>query len=164
MEASAQSSDTAAALDAAKALSAALRMLGQREHSQSELVSKLRRKFPSLGDAQLDTVVNELLENDWLSDTRFAESLIRSRASRGYGPQYIARELAAKGINPELASAQLDAQDQDWLANAVNLVERRHAGAGESIDDWQRAARFLQRRGFPSDIIGRALGDRPYPD
>ncbi len=151
-----------AALDAAKALSAALRMLGQREHSQRELVTKLRRKFPSLADEQLDTVVEELLENNWLSDTRYAESLIRSRANRGYGPQYIARELSVKGIAAETADEQMEAQALDWLALAEDLVQRRHPGAQDSPELWQRAARYLQRRGFPSDVIARALGDCPY--
>ena len=155
--------EEAAALDAAKALSAALRMLGQREHSQRELVTKLRRKFPELADDQLDAVIDELIENNWLSDTRYAETLIRSRANRGYGPQYIARELSVKGISAETADEQMEAQALDWLSLAVDLIQRRHPAAQESPELWQRAARYLQRRGFPSDIIARALGDCPYP-
>lgn len=145
----------------ARALAAALRMLGQREHSEQEVRSKLSRKLPEIADRQIDAVVVELVENGWLSDTRYAESLIRRRLSRGYGAHYILRELSSKGIDADTAEDCLEASAPDWHALARDLVERRHPDAARSLSSWERAARFLQRRGFGADVVVRALGERP---
>ena len=155
--------DEASAGQSARALASAVRMLGQREHSEAELRRKLIRKHSDLSADQLDSVIAELLENDWLSDSRYAETLIRSRINRGYGPHYISRELVSNGIDPDLAQDALAQQSQDWLMLADDLVSRRHPDAGECASDWQRAARFLQRRGFSADIVVKTLGPQPYP-
>ncbi len=156
--------DEASAGQAARALASAVRMLGQREHSEAELRRKLTRKHSELSPDQLDAVIDELIENGWQSDVRYAETLIRSRINRGYGPHYIVRELVSKGINANLAQEALAEQAQDWQALAGDLVSRRHPAARDCAADWQRAARFLQRRGFSAEVVVRALGSQPYPE
>ncbi|NJD07833.1 MAG: regulatory protein RecX, partial [Methylococcaceae bacterium] len=80
-------------LQAAKACCVAL--LARREHSREELL----RKLAAAGVARELALraVDELAGNGAQSNGRYAESLVRSRYGRGYGPHWIRRELAAKG-------------------------------------------------------------------
>ncbi len=136
-------------------------MLGGREHSEAELRTKLVRRYPGLTQSHLDELIEELQALNLLSDVRFTETLIRSRIAKGYGPYYIARELAAKGVSKSLAQEHLERMDTDWFELAQSLVERRHPGASLVEADWSKAIRFLQRRGFAGQVISAAVGDRP---
>jgi regulatory protein len=140
----------------------ALGFLARREYSACELGRRLGRKYPNLSQATVSAVVAQLTEDGLQSDRRFSESRIRSRLGKGYGPVYIRQDLVARGIDPASAAQMLNEivadEDIDWLAHARQLVERRHPHAADDRHSWQRAARYLQNRGFPSDIIARALG------
>ena len=149
-------------MDSKKAYNAAIRMLGRREHSQGELASKLRQKFSGLPPSELDQLLDELKQHGLQSDTRFAESLVRSRIGRGYGPYYIRRELAFKGVAGDLIDEQLEQADADWADIARDLVERKHPTALDHEQAWGKAVRFLQRRGFSGDLASKAVGPRPF--
>ena len=144
-----------------KAYSSAIRMLGGREHSEQELRRKLQRRYASQSDQQLDALIAELKELNLLSDTRFTESLIRSRVGKGYGPYFIQQELASKGVRKELIASQLETADIDWLGSAQELVERKFPHAANDEVIWAKAIRFLQRRGFAGQTINSVLGGRP---
>ena len=148
-------------MDSGKVYGAAIRMLSQREHSQAELVRKLGRKFSGVDTELLQNVVAGLKADGLLSDERFAESLIRSRTGRGYGPYYIRRELSEKGIESSLAEQLLAQAEVDWVELARVVVHRRHPDARADEGAWAKAIRFLQRRGFSNDLVLRAVGDRP---
>lgn len=144
-----------------KAYSSAIRMLGGREHSEQELRSKLRRRYASQSDDQLDDLISELKELNLLSDVRYTESLIRSRVGKGYGPYFIQQELASKGVNKSLIASQLEIADVDWLSSAQDLVERKFPDAAIDETSWAKAIRFLQRRGFAGETVNSVLGGRP---
>jgi len=144
-----------------EALQAAIRMLGRREHSEAEVRQKLTRNFRALGTDALDDIAATLIRDGYLSDDRFAESLVRSRVAKGYGPYYIRRELAMKGIRQDLVAQYLDGADIDWQDVATRIVERRHADAFNDADAWVKAARYLQRRGFSGELVVKAVGARP---
>ena len=59
----------------------AYRLLGRREYSVHELGQRLRQKWRSVEDidALADELVEALLEENLVSDERFAESFVRSR-------------------------------------------------------------------------------------
>jgi len=143
-----------------------VRLLGRREHSVAELRGKLRQKHRELDAKALEHLLESLQQDRLLSDERFTETAIRSRVNRGYGPIYIQQELSSKGIDPELAECVLqqtvDERAIDWLQMAKDLIHRRHPHAGEDPAAWQKAARFLARRGFASNLVIKALGDQPY--
>ena len=149
----------------AKAYNSAIRLLGRREYSVAELRRKLRQKHHDLSSDGLDALLDSLQQERLLSDERFAEVLIRGRINRGYGPIFIRQELASKGVDSDLAECALEeAVDQagvEWLQVAQELVRQRHPLAGKDAAVWQKAARFLMRRGFSSGLVMKALGDRP---
>ena len=148
----------------ARARSAALYYLAKREHSTYELATKLTRRYKT---AVVDPIVDELIENGELSDRRFAETLVRSRFNRGFGPIYISKELRSKGVEAQLAKKCIGAFDGEWQARAKEVLEKKRGQYnytfdaevdGGNNDDEAKAlkeklARFLFGRGYPSDIV-----------
>jgi len=145
---------------AATAYHSALRLLGRREYSVAELRAKLRRKHADLGKDALEAVLEDLQRDGLLSDLRYADGLFRSRVNRGYGPFFIQQEMATKGVPAEMVEGLLEAAEVDWRQLAQTLIDRRHPQARSDQNAWQKAARFLQRRGFSADITMRVLGEQ----
>lgn len=125
----------------------ALGLLTRREHSRLELARKLAVRGVEAVDAQV--VIDKLAAAGWQDDTRFAESLVRSRAAGGYGPTYIRAELGTHGLASDVVAAALESYEGDWTQNACDLVRRRHRAASTGDRDARRkAVEFLLRRGF----------------
>lgn len=136
-----------------------LRSLARREHSRNELERKLSAKGVSshLAGAVVDALQSQGLQ----SDERFAESYVRGRVERGYGPLWIRQALQQRGVDGELIESLLDQPREYWQVRA-EAVRSRKFGAEPPADraDWQRQGRFLAQRGFASDLIVRVLGRR----
>ena len=140
--------------------------MARREHSAYELATKLARRYKT---AVVDPIVDELTENGELSDRRFAESLVRSRFNRGFGPIYISKELHSKGVEAQLAKECIGVFDGEWQARAKEVLEKKRGqynyifdeeSDGGNNDDKGKAlneklARFLFGRGYPSYIVYR---------
>ena len=101
--------------------------------------------------------MDRLEAEGWQSDTRFAEALVRSRASGGYGPLRIRAELSTHGLDREAITAAMATFDGDWTETACDLVRRRF-GPARQIDPAQRRkiADFLIRRGFDAEAVRAA--------
>jgi SOS response regulatory protein OraA/RecX len=50
-----------------------------------------------------------------VSDRRYAESLVRNRVERGYGPLKITHELRAKGVDDAVIEEVLEHDEAVWL-------------------------------------------------
>ncbi|MBE2210764.1 MAG: regulatory protein RecX [Xanthomonadaceae bacterium] len=141
----------------------ALGLLVRREHSSKELTRKLRAKGVSRDDAKV--TVARMTEAGWQSNERFAESLVRSRASQGHGPIRIRAELATHGLGDDAIRAALESVEEDWSRLAHGLVRRRFGEALHEDRALQRkAGEFLIRRGFSIDQMRRATGSSPFDD
>ncbi len=147
-------------MDYRAALNAAVRSLGQREHGRRELERKLRRKGHD--PVLIEQVMDYLLEHDLQSDERFAEGLIRSRVQRGYGPVKIRQELGAKGVAEGVLERQLTEPAEFWESVALESLAKKYGEPPGNRDEWAVQARYLARRGFPSDLIYRVLGGQTY--
>lgn len=138
----------------------AVGLLSRREHSRKELVRKLADRGVAAADAE--AAVAKLARDGWQDQARFAELLVRSRASRGYGPIHIRAELATHDLDRETIVAALAAYDGDWTENARDLVRRRY---GESVREdrtlVRKAAEHLIRRGFATDQVRAATQSVP---
>lgn len=133
---------------AAEVREAAVRLLARREHSASELVSKLTRKgWPA---ALVDEVVAELAGSGLQSDSRFAESFARQRAERHYGPRRIEAELNQRGVSRPLVRDAIEALEIDFFETARDFYLRRYAQPGEPLEYRERVrrAQAMARRGF----------------
>ena len=139
------------------ALERGVRLLAEREHSVRELTAKLTAKGFDAATAAL--AVDDLRGRGLQSDARFAESFVHSRIGRGQGPIRIRQELAARGVDDEVADEVLTQSTDYWLELAGDARRKKFGDAApQSRDDWNRQARFLAQRGFPSDLIYRVLG------
>ncbi len=141
----------------------ALGLLVRREHSRKELALKLRGR--GIEAAEADAAVQRMVGAGWQDDGRFACSLARTRAAASYGPIHIRAELTGHGIGHEAIanafSALAEAGDDDWRARARALVLRRFGSQeGLPLPRQRKAADFLLRRGYDSDCIRFALGNR----
>lgn len=132
----------------------ALGLLTRREHSRKELTRKLVARGVEV--AEVEAAVEKLAGAGWQDDGRFAESLVRARASAGYGPLHIRAELATHDLSAEARAAALEAFEGDWAAIARELVTRRFARIEDPRLRERKAADFLLRRGFPSETARSA--------
>lgn len=134
----------------------AMGLLVRREQSRSELACKLKAK--GAGVEQVEATLDELQARGFQDDDRFAQSLARTRAAAGYGPQRIRAELGTHRLDAGQIDAALDACEADWLANATEALGRRLRGAGlRDPDKRRKAADFLFRRGFDHETVYAAL-------
>ena len=131
---------------------AAMRLLSMREHGRFELKDKLLRK--SYDSSQIDDVLQQLINDNLLSDLRYTESYIRSYAARGHGPIKIRMALRSKRIDSDLIDQVFLQCDQDWFENLRLVWQRKYQGMGKvNKKDEQKQFRFLQQRGFSSEHI-----------
>jgi regulatory protein len=136
----------------------AMRFLARREHSREELQRKLR-PLATEGD-DIEAVLNELAQKGWLSDARYAEHTVRSKARR-FGPLKVAHELRAKGVEDETITAAFRAAGEDGAAHIDAVWRSRFAQAPATGRERARQVRFLQGRGFPLEDILRFLREAP---
>ena len=133
-------------------------LLSRREHSELELRNKLRlREFQ---DDEITTVIDYLIENDYLSESRFADSVYRTRVNKGYGKRFIDNELAQKGVNSfDIHTAEQEL-DINWY-HQIEIVYRKRFGDKPITEQKEKAKRirFLQYRGFSTDEIFTVLND-----
>ncbi|PIV88093.1 MAG: recombination regulator RecX [Hydrogenophilales bacterium CG17_big_fil_post_rev_8_21_14_2_50_63_12] len=132
----------------------AMNYLARREHSRAELVQKLS----SHGEADaIVSLLDQLEQENLLSNARYAESLAHSRAGR-HGSVRLKSELREKGV-PETVIAEVVGQAREADLAAARAVWLKKFGQLPS-DAKERAKqqRFLLGRGFPSDVARRVLG------
>jgi len=130
----------------------AIRYLSYREYAIEELRIKLLKKFDS--ELEIARVLEQLLNDDLLSEQRYAESYIRARVNKGYGPEHIRNELMSKGLAKSTAEKALKDSDIVWDEEVYKVWTKKFKTT--QIDDTQDKARqwrFLQYRGFSHDQI-----------
>lgn len=132
----------------------ALRYLSTREHSRLELGRKLAR-YAEEGD-DVDALLDFLEKNNWLSQERFAESLIHRKAAR-YGNSRVMAELQTHGVGGE-ALAELKAGLADTeLARARDVWRRKFGRVAADAAERARQMRFLLQRGFTQKAVRAAM-------
>jgi regulatory protein len=132
----------------------ALDLLARREHSRKELKTKLRQGGYE-GEETVDAI-DRLGEQHYQDDDRFAEVLLRSRISQGYGPMRLRIELKSHGLADARIRELMDEAEVDWDASAAAQLRRRYGGAGTSDPaERNRRAQFLLRRGFAAATVRR---------
>ncbi|SNS55459.1 regulatory protein [Pseudomonas japonica] len=138
-------------------------LLARREHGRAELTRKLRQRgaSPEMIEHELDRLADEGL----LSEARYLESYISSRARSGYGPARIREELTQRGLPRGDVEQALREADIDWQEQLADVWRRKFAGQLPG-DPRERAkqTRFLVYRGYSMDKVGRLLSGRCLDD
>jgi regulatory protein len=142
-----------------RARESAVRILERREHSQKELIRKLKQR--EFSEEVVEETLGWLGEHDLLNEQRFASEYARMRAGRGYGPQRILQELRERGISEPEARDALGSLEQDWWAAAADIRQRKFGAALPSeLADIAKQQRFLQYRGFSAEQARAAVQPR----
>ena len=151
--------DSDRASDPVAARKKAMDLLARREHAASELVAKLERAGFLTETAM--SAIAALASEGLQSDERFVESFVQSRVNQGKGPQRIRADLRQRGVADTAIAHALEAAEPDWYALARAARERKFGPAlPTEYKEKARQMRFLQYRGFESDQIQAAFGDR----
>lgn len=135
----------------------AMRFLARREHSRAELKRKLE---PKVGEGDdLEILLDDLAQRGWLSDARYAELSIRSRATR-FGPLKLVHQLRAKGVGDEVIAAGFKAAGADGASSIHAVWSSRFKALPANDRERGRQVRLLQARGFPLEEVLRYLRQR----
>ena len=139
----------------------ALRYLSRREHSRQELRKKLLPYAES--DIELDELMIKLEAQSWLSDERFAESLVRRKSER-YGSLKIVDELKQQGIEGD---ALLEIKERLKISDATRAWElwQRKFDSMVTKDPKEKSKqmRYLVSKGFPLSVVTRIVDGRFSP-
>jgi len=139
----------------------ALKLLGGRALSASELREKLRVRAERAGD--VDRVMASLKEYGYLNDRQFAETYAHARLhNEGHGSQRVLRDLRQKRVAPAVAE---QAVKQTFAGtHEVSLVEAylqrkyRNTDLGELLADPKKLASVYRRLRYAGFGAVAAIG------
>jgi regulatory protein len=132
-----------------------LSLLARREHSQAELKQKLMRRYGLSMKDLFQAVLERLVDENCQSDLRFAESFIRSRLQRGFGPNRIKQELQQKGLHRDLISCALaaphiSAQEQ---AQIERVWRKKFNCQATTVKERLQQRYYLLNKGFQQELV-----------
>lgn len=139
--------------------SKALAFLAIREHSSQQLRQKLKRYCNNeADDALIEDTLTQLMKKNWLSDHRFAQSYIESRANRGYGPRRIQWELEQRGISSLIIEELLNENDEIW-EKQLFVLRKKKFSLNKPVDNQQamKQKQFFYARGYTYSQIDRVF-------
>ncbi|MCA9286858.1 MAG: regulatory protein RecX [Phycisphaerales bacterium] len=141
----------------------AMRLLSRSAMSSSRLGERLTAR----GHAAplVRRVLETLLEQGWLDDAAFADSVAASARRRGpIAPSVLAARLRERGVAPKVAQAAAERHGVSGTDEAAALVQKllpRQRGTPLQIA--RRLAATLARRGFDDGTIAAALRRSDLP-
>ncbi|MDO4433979.1 MAG: recombination regulator RecX [Alysiella sp.] len=131
----------------------AVDLLSRREYSRWELKRKLAPYAET--EDEIDRVLNELHEQKWQSDERFAETFINSKSPK-HGKLRLQQELLAKGVDRQTAAQFMPDTEQE-IANARKVLHKKFRQPAQDLQEKQKQIRFLLYRGFNMDTVQKVL-------
>ena len=138
---------------------AAMDLLARREHGRVELARKLKRRGAS--DELIETELQRLADQGLLSESRYLESYISSRARSGHGPQRIREELSQRGLARSDIEQAIAESGVDWRELLRESWQRKFAGQyPRDAKEKAQQGRFLLYRGYPMEMVSRLLAGR----
>ena len=119
-------------------------------------------KYAEEGD-DVDALLDFLEKNNWLSQERFAESLVNRKAS-SYGDSRVMAELKSHGLTGEaLVEIKANLSDSE-TARAVEVWQRKFGTVAVDAAARAKQMRFLLQRGFSQRAARVAMQGAPADD
>ncbi|MCX8053688.1 MAG: recombination regulator RecX [Armatimonadetes bacterium] len=141
-----------------KARERALKLIGYRDRSESEIRKRLiGSNFP---EDVVEEVVDQLSRSGLLDDLKFSRDWVKSRtASKPMGRTRLAFELRSKGVDAPIVEEVLEALNPEAEYElALSAAEARLRKLNrDDPSTSNKLSSFLQRRGFSWDVIERVL-------
>ncbi|MCP4691531.1 MAG: regulatory protein RecX, partial [Desulfobacterales bacterium] len=145
-----------------KAMAAAVRLLGARDHGAHELKQKLKaRKF---GADAIAHVLEECRRLGYIDDVRCCERYYDELTAKGYGSRRVRSTMRDKGFAEDVIDEifSLSREETDELENALRALQKKMTTFKRVADPRKRREkmyRFLHSRGFPPDVVSDAIRD-----
>lgn len=141
-------------VNARRAFNKASDLLSARDHSEKELLQKLRQK--GYGDGAEEALA-KLKDYGYLDDARFASRFAAElQRVKHYGKRRIEQELLRKGVARDVIAETLDGMTFDE-SDLAALIERRYAWQLGDEKGIAKTVAALQRRGYGMREIKDAL-------
>ena len=139
-----------------EALAAALRAIGRKERTESEMRSWLADR--DYDEGEIDRVLAYLIENLAVNDARYAtEFTADKRQLSGWGRGRIEATLLKRGVSGDLVAKALDEDGGESEVDRATRVLVEKGSLLEDPKDRQRAMGLLARRGFSAEDAYAAI-------
>jgi regulatory protein len=132
----------------------ALRLLGAREHSRSELERKLGQFEQESGS--LAKALDELQGKGFINEQRVLESVLNRRSAK-LGVARIRQELQGKGLAPEAVMDAVEQLRSTEVERAREVWRKKFGQPPVDVAQRGKQMRFLASRGFGGDAIRRVV-------
>lgn len=148
-------------LSFSEVLTKLMRFCAYQERSTWEVETKL--KTYGLPAAEGDKVVDLLINDNFLSDQRFAEAFVKGKVNaKRWGRYKIIQGLSAKGIRGEIANSALEGIDSTiYKENLIYLRDRKLEQLIGKEKLKEKVYRYLLSKGYESALIAEQLAEIP---
>jgi regulatory protein len=143
----------------------ALRRIHRKECSSHDIYRSLIKK--GFSEIIADHVIQELVSENQINDTRYTSLLVRQQLRQGKGPFSIRQKLQRQGINlpaHEVRELVLENSEQSELEMATQWIQRRYPRAQDDQKEKAKAIQSLVRRGFSFSLAYQAVLGRENPE
>lgn len=141
-----------------KLRSTALAWLGRQEYSQHKFCEKLKKYEAT--EEQIELILEEFCQNDWLCEQRYCDAYVRGRVNKGQGKIRIRADARNKRLDQDNVNESLNKVDVDWFEQARATYYKRFGDMPvKDIKDKAKRLRFMQYRGFTMDEVNFAMNN-----
>ena len=131
--------------------------LQERSHRQVREKLKQWGCYPD----QVEAIVTELIGQNFLSETRFAEAIVSGKHKiKGWGRKKIHRWLVKEGVSPYNISKnmqELDEEEYTTKCRDIAVKKWNSLTRGNTYEKKQKTIRYLLQKGYEMDTISLAL-------
>jgi regulatory protein len=140
----------------------AFRLISRRQHSISELRTKLHRK--EISKELIEQVISNLLAGGFLDDEKFAIAYVEERSGKKIGVHKIKAELSKKGVARDLVDKALSHMDCSQSYDRAFQLALKKLEYIERKEKDRRKIKvklysFLNSRGYETEIVMKVLRD-----
>lgn len=128
--------------------------LSRREHSRAELARKLAPHAESA--EQLEQLLDALERENWLSNQRFADSLVHRRGAR-YGTARVMQEAKTHKLGSEQLGELQDRLRATEAERARAVWRKRFGSPPATLEERAKQIRFMVARGFSRAVVGKII-------
>ncbi len=140
-----------------RALGQAFRALARGPRSRSEIETALARR--GYEAATIASVLARLAELNYLDDGLVADAVARGAERKQLGSRRVALTLGRRGVARDVVERTARSSGAGDLERARAFLARRFpSGLPRERAERQRAMRLLAARGFPGDVVRKAMG------
>ncbi len=141
-----------------KTNNSALNLIAYRQRSVKEIYDSLKKK--GYEEIYISKAIEYCSAQNYLNDEHFAQSFIKDKQNLNkLGSKRIRYELINKGISNEIIEKTLQIEPEDEYGIALELAEKKiKSYNGQDRNSiYRKLGGFLQRKGYPYDIVAKVL-------